>query len=341
MSKRVVVRAPGKLFVLGEYAVLDGCPAVVAAVDRVIEVAVEFRRPGRGIRVNSTLGCADCSRHDQLPESGPLRFVTAAWRAALLASPALARGHITITIASRPDERAGTKLGLGSSAATTVGVLAAASALDAGPEPLSDSACRVRLFSAALDVHRRVQGQMGSGADIAASVYGGVLLFRPRHETAEITPLALPADTRLLAGWSGESSSTPDLVQKYLAAQNGDAAARAAFVAASRACVDNFVAQLAGGALLLEAVLANGQLLEQLASDLALPLVTPRLRQLVAIARGHGAAAKISGAGGGDCAIALTRDGETAQRVRRAWEAAGLTPLDVGLSKEGVNIGFR
>lgn len=341
MSKRLVARAPGKLFVLGEYAVLDGGPAVVAAVDRVVEVAVEFCRPGRGIRVNSTLGCADCSRHDQLPESGPLRFVTAALRAALLASPALARGHITITIASRLDEQPGTKLGLGSSAATTVGVLAAASALAPGAGPLSDSACRARLFSAALEAHRRAQGQMGSGADIAASVYGGVLLFRPRHGTAEITPLALPADTHLLAGWSGEQSSTPDLVRRYLAAQNGGAAARAAFVAASRACVDDFVAGLVGGALSLEAVLANGQLLEQLASDLALPLVTPRLRELVTLARVHGAAAKISGAGGGDCGIAVTRDGETAWRVRRAWEAAGLTPLDIGLSKEGVNIGFR
>ena len=35
-----VARAPGKLVALGEYAVLDGAPAVVLAVDRYVEAAV-------------------------------------------------------------------------------------------------------------------------------------------------------------------------------------------------------------------------------------------------------------------------------------------------------------
>ena len=37
-----VARAPGKLFLLGEYAVLDGCPAVVAAVDRYVTVGLRL-----------------------------------------------------------------------------------------------------------------------------------------------------------------------------------------------------------------------------------------------------------------------------------------------------------
>lgn len=339
MSRRVVARAPGKLFVLGEYAVLDGCPAVVAAIDRVVEVTAELRAAGRGIRLNTAVDCAEYSHMDQLPESGPLRFVAAALRAAVGVSPGLADRHVTITVASALDQRPGTKLGLGSSAATTVGVLAAACA--ASGAPLTDSTSRDRLFALALETHRRVQGQLGSGADVAASVYGGVLLFRPRRSTPGIMPLALPANTRFLAGWSGETAYTPDLVRKYLAAHNGGAARRAAFVEASRAVVDDFVAGLAQGILPLQPVLANGHLLEQLASDLALPLITPRLRELVAIARAQGAAAKISGAGGGDCGIALARDGETVRRVRNAWGAAGLTPLDLGVMKEGVHIGFR
>src|SRR6185295_6471595 len=39
----LVARAPGKLFLLGEYAVLDGAPAIVAAVDRFIEVRLTPR----------------------------------------------------------------------------------------------------------------------------------------------------------------------------------------------------------------------------------------------------------------------------------------------------------
>ena len=339
MTHRVIARAPGKLFVLGEYAVLDGCPAVVAAIDRVVEVTVESRRAGRGIRLDATVGCAEYSHINQLPDSGPWRFVAGALRAALYVCPGLAARHISITIASALDHGPGTKLGLGSSAAVTVGVIAAACA--AGGTHLNDKASRHRLFALALETHRRVQGQRGSGADIAASVYGGVLLFQPRQRTAEVTSLALPANTRLLAGWSGEPSSTADLVERYRAARNGSSAARAAFVAASRTVVEEFVAGLAHDTLSSHAVLTNGDLLEQLANDLALPLMTPRLRELVAIARAHGAAAKISGAGGGDCGIALAQDSDTARRVRNAWKAAGLTALDINLTKQGVNIGFR
>ncbi|HUQ50718.1 MAG TPA: hypothetical protein VM692_00765, partial [Gammaproteobacteria bacterium] len=36
----IVARAPGKVVALGEYAVLDGAPAVVLAVDRFVEVTI-------------------------------------------------------------------------------------------------------------------------------------------------------------------------------------------------------------------------------------------------------------------------------------------------------------
>jgi mevalonate kinase len=78
--------------------------------------------------------------------------------------------------------------------------------------------------------------------------------------------------------------------------------------------------------------------LEQLATDLSLPLFTPRLHRIVEIARAHGAAAKISGAGGGDCGIALTPDAATAREIQAAWQAAGLVPLDLNICNEGVTV---
>jgi phosphomevalonate kinase len=336
MNTRVVARAPGKLFVLGEYAVLDGCPAVVAAIDRTVEVALELGSPGTRVRINSALASAEFSTTAPPAETGPLRFASATFRSAVSRFPEVAQRDAVITIVSHLDERQGTKLGLGSSAAVTAGVVAAVFA--AAGQDLATKSCCDRLFSVALDAHRRVQGKLGSGADVAASVYGGIVLFRPREGMPQITPLRLPSHACLLAAWTGEPASTPDLVQRYQSAQNGSAAKRAAFVQATRACVDDFVAGLACGSLSLSAVLANGRLLEQLATDLNLPLVTPRLRQLVSVARAEGAAAKISGAGGGDCGIALTRDEETARRVRAAWDAAGLHPLDLSISDKGVSV---
>ena len=52
----------------------------------------------------------------------------------------------------------------------------------------------------------------------------------------------------------------------------------------------------------------------------------PLLERLVDIAREHGAAAKSSGAGGGDCGIALCPPATNAAAMRAAWEAAGICP---------------
>jgi len=139
--------------------------------------------------------------------------------------------------------------------------------------------------------------------------------------------------------WSGESAPTPDLVKHYLAARNGTAAARAAFLYASRTYVDSFVTALAQGRLSHAAIDGNGVALARLGERLRLPVVTPRLARLVAIARSHGAAAKTSGAGSGDCGIALARDATAADEIRSAWRAAGLMPLDVALDPTGVTVG--
>ena len=42
----VRARAPGKLFLTGEWAVLRGAPALVAAIDRHVEVAIEAGADG-------------------------------------------------------------------------------------------------------------------------------------------------------------------------------------------------------------------------------------------------------------------------------------------------------
>ena len=49
-----------------------------------------------------------------------------------------------------------------------------------------------------------------------------------------------------------------------------------------------------------------------------------------------GAAAKPSGAGGGDCGIALATSEAQADAVRAAWRAEGIVPLPVAIAAEGV-----
>jgi phosphomevalonate kinase len=333
-----VTRAPGKLFLLGEYAVLDGGPAVVAAVSRHVRVKLT-RDDGDStgfVRVRSPEhGSADFIAADPPAAEGGLRFAIAAFRSATRRCAPAAEAW-AIDIESDLDTQQ-TKIGLGSSAAVSVAVTAAVLAAS-GHTPRVDG-FRQELLRSALQAHRTAQNGVGSGADVAACVWGGLIRFdRGSSVGPSIVPLPVPRGTHLLVGWTGTAAPTHELVSRYRNALNENEGRRRAFLRASRRCVDDFVSALARGSVALDAVDANGRLLEQLADDCGLSLMTPGLRDLVHIARAHGAAAKAAGAGGGDCGIALTHDDAAATRIAAAWRDSGIVPLDLSLSTEGVTI---
>jgi len=342
MNEVYVARAPGKLFILGEYAVLDGCPAVVAAVGRSVRVTLR-RHAASTPRVRLTArdhGHADFATTEVPPARGPLRFAIAAYGAVSRHCPALRAEGCTIDIDSELDQPPQTKIGLGSSAAVTVAVAAAAFA--AGGRTPAVGGFRRELLVTALGAHRAAQDDVGSGADVAASVWGGLVRFdRGGSAIPYIVPLPLPRDTHVLVGWSGNAADTPDLIRRYRAAIDADSARRRTFLRSARACVEGFVDALAHGTVSLDAADTYGRLLEDLAADLDLPLLTPALRELLRIARGHGAAAKIAGGGGGDCGIALTRDATTAARILEDWRASGIVPLPLGVSSAGVDVALH
>lgn len=262
--------APGKVVLLGEYAVLDGAPALVAAVDRGVRCVVE---PA------DALGWS--VPHDD-------RFVAAALRAAR--APA---AHYAFSDA-RPTATT-SKVGFGGSAAATVAAtLAARSLANASTDPAT-------LGARAAAVHHAVQGS-GSGVDVAASAWGGVLRFRAGS--------AIPVDpVDPVVIWSGRSARTGPRVARYL---SWDPAARAAFAARSTELVDAFPAGP------IDAFRGALRLLIEMAAACDLDYRTPELDRIAALAEQHGGAAKPSGAGGGDCAVALLPDPD----ARRAFLTA-------------------
>ena len=337
MNRRIVARAPGKLFLLGEYAVLDGCPAVVAAVGGYVEVSIQIAGPPGTVSIQAPphAPATTFSPGEPLPLCGPLRFALAAIRATM----PFRRPGIRLDISSRLSGPDGTTLGLGSSAAVTVAVVAGMTA--AGGADPAVPMWRKSVLTLALGAHRAAQDGLGSGADVAASVYGGVIRFAPGNGSLPtVTPLTLPSDTILLAGWTGEPASTQGLVRHYRAAAARAPAVQHAFAKTSRACVDRFVQGLSDRSLPLDPVTANGDALESLGRQLDLPLMTNPLHRLVTVAREHGAGAKVSGAGGGDCGIALTRDLAVAERIRSAWRSIGITPLDLAIERKGVTLAY-
>ena len=139
-----VVAAPGKIFLVGEYAVLDGGVAVLAAVSR---YAVAQYVPGTEPQ-SAVVGEA------------VKRSLTAIGEA----SAALPPGSVLVDTDAFCQGKF--KIGLGSSAATAVATVGAMFET-AG---LSIEHMQDEVFSTAEAAHRAAQGGVGSGADVAAAV---------------------------------------------------------------------------------------------------------------------------------------------------------------------------
>ncbi len=65
-------------------------------------------------------------------------------------------------------------------------------------------------------------------------------------------------------------------------------------------------------------------------------LETEELSKLADVAEEHGVSGKFSGAGGGDCGIAVCFDGITAEKIKQHWKETGLYPIDIKISRTGL-----
>lgn len=346
--------APGKLFLLGEYAVLEGAPALLTAVDRRVEVTIEpsatdswqVSAPNLGIRklALGTDGALPAGLTDQ--QRTHLRVfdeVRAAVQAAALqaqavqaqslqaqARPTRTLPPLAISIDSSALSRGGHKLGLGSSAAT------AAALTDALARARGLTLDQDELFRLAHAAHRSAQNGAGSGGDVAASVHGGLIRYAPG--TAAV-PLRWPEELSISAVVTGEGSLTTRLVGRVAdyAAENPSQ---------HRADLDRLI-HLAGQA---ESALADPADFLRLASDYFAALsrlddharagiVSERHRELHALARREGGVFKTSGAGGGDVGLAFSYAGEPTERLAGALARAGAAIVPLGFFAAGLQGG--
>ena len=159
-------RVPGSAMLLGEHAVLQGYPAVVCAANHFITVTLT-PRSDEEIILHSALGSYKASLSN-LQTQTPFEFVLTA----ILLYHAHFKKGFELTIKSDFSH----EVGLGSSAAVTVATIKALR------DYLNLPSMDLIIFYDSVKVIRKVQGR-GSGADVAASVFGGVIAYRihPLH----------------------------------------------------------------------------------------------------------------------------------------------------------------
>ncbi|MGW4366487.1 phosphomevalonate kinase [Nocardia takedensis] len=364
----ITVAAPGKLYIVGEYAVLEpGSPAVLVGVDRYVRAVLSPNDgPGpvvRRVRTGRTPTPVEfVLRGDRFEPVEPSRLDGGALAHVLAAlamvdrcarEAGLALAGFDLVIESELDDSAtGRKYGLGSSGAVTVAVVRAAARAH-GLDLDTRAELKVALLTVfSLDPHC-------SGGDVAASAHGGWVFYRTPDRAALTAALArpeqrlttlirepwrgltvetlpAPASSVLEVGWVGRPATSSALVAAMRAGAAGDPARYRRFVAASGRNVERFAAACAAGDTQEARTTFEiaGGLLRALAAASGVAVENAELAALRRIATELGAVAKTSGAGGGDCGIALA-DPPLSPALRRRWRSAGIEPLALRASGAG------
>ena len=408
---QVQASAPGKLYIAGEYAVVDGSAAIVAAVNRYVTVMVDDENlPTLAQESRKYYGVIVSEKENYKPifwtrsSDGSIEILGDEKYAYVLAAmrvidsytsecfaPNMDRKSYNLHISSELDDaKSGRKYGLGSSAAITVATVRALCKWY-GLKPDVSTICKLSLIASSM-VKRS-----GSGGDVAASSCGGWILYRaydrewleselgliksgesdfskllrkkwPRLEFKRIN---VSKTLKLLVGWTGSPASSAQLVSSVessveSSAEGGvEGGAKSSvsseiahsftyqdFCDQSEICVQKLAQSLENFSLkesslekssLKESELnnisacfaQNRELLQKLSALTGTLIETPKLTRLIEDAIFAGIPAKTSGAGGGDCAIALTTiyEKNRIESMKSAWENHGIMPLNIEVAQ--------
>ena len=229
-------------------------------------------------------------------------------------------------------EREGKKFGLGSSGSVVVLVVKAMLALY---DLAVDQELLFKLASAVL----LKRGDNGSMGDLACIVAEDLVVYQSfdRQKVAawleeenlatvlerdwgfSISQVKPALECDFLVGWTKEVAVSSYMVQQIKQNINQS------FLNSSKETVASLVASLEQGKAekVIEQVEVASNLLEGLSSD----IYTPSLRQLKEASQDLQAVAKSSGAGGGDCGIALSFDVQSTETLKNRWADLGIELL--------------
>ena len=322
-----IVKTCGKLYWAGEYAILE--PGQLALIKAIPIYMMAEIKASDDYRLYSDMFTYSV---DMRPDSSyALIQETVALVEEYLTAQGVELQPFSLDIRGKM-EREGKKFGLGSSGSVVVLVIKAMLAFYERP------AERDLLFKLASAVLLK-RGDNGSMGDIACIVSEDLVLYQSfdREKVADwlekedlqavlardwgfsirsVEP-ALKFD--FLVGWTKEVAVSSHMVKQIKDNMNSS------FLQASKETVANLVKALEVGQeeTIIDLLEQASQLLEGLSSE----IYTPSLRQLKNASRDLKAVAKSSGAGGGDCGIALSFDQDSTTLLKKRWADLGIELL--------------
>ena len=323
----IAVKTCGKLYWAGEYAILEpGQLALIKAISIYMKAEIAF----------SENYCIYSDLFDFAVDLTPnpdysLIQETIALMGDFLANRGQTLRPFSLEIRGKM-EREGKKFGLGSSGSVVVLVIKALLALydiTVDPELLFKLASAVLLK----------RGDNGSMGDLACIVAEDLVLYQSfdrkkiaawlkeeslatvleRDWDFSISQVRPSLGCDFLVGWTKEVAVSSDMVKQIK--QNIDQN----FLASSKETVASLVEALEQGNA--EEIIKQMETASQLLEGLSTDIYTPSLRELKMASQGLQAVAKSSGAGGGDCGIALSFDAQSTETLKNRWANLGIELL--------------
>jgi len=322
----VVASAPAKIILFGEHFVVYGEPAIVVAIDKRARAEAERRQDER-LRFQSANLNTSCYFENGAfkVERGDAKQVRFKFEPVKLAvEKVLAVYGKNVGLDIRINSAIPVAAGLGSSAAVVASVTAAVAAL------LELEFSKQDIFRIAYEAEKIVHGTP-SGVDPAIATFGGTLLFQV---DTGFKPLEVKTDIPLVIGDTGVERSTRIQVEKVRETMDSfpqitdplRKAAREIVLRAVTALQENDLETL-GRLMNINHALLYG-----------IGVSDESLEWLANAARKAGAlGAKLTGAGGGGCMIALARP-EKLENVSEAIMRAGGSSFIAKKTDEGVRV---
>lgn len=324
---QLTTSAPGKIILCGEYAVLDGAPAIVTAVN--CRAIVSVRKITGTDSVINAPGMAHEEVSFRRDTSGFLHWISGRFRLVEevfdeFRDFPMSAVSLTLDTQTFRDAESGKKLGLGSSAALTT---ALAAALD------RQFSCKLDLYSVASRSHWAYQSGRGSGADIAASFHGGTISFEKQLQP-RVRQLEWPTGLLYRVFWSGHPASTSHKLSRLQAHRAaGSDSANALALAASNVVS---IWEQGSAANLIEALRKYTSTLRQFSETHRLGIFDAGHQSLLEPAAALGLSYKPCGAGGGDIGVAFGTNESALDAFTRVALREGFEALDFAVGAAGV-----
>ena len=349
----IEVKIPGKLYVVGEYAVVSpGHKAIAMSVDKFITIRLKKSNKAGSIKSYSDIKMVWSREEDEIiVEQKDDRFEYILSAMNITERYLLEKGYILdfydIEVMSDLESKDGLKYGLGSSASIVVAVIKAL--LDFYDENYT----KMELFKLAVlsTLSLNISGSCG---DLAAVVFNGLLKYTSfdrkviferlnnekvseiidsKWDLLDIKKIELNDKFKFVIGWTKSPASSYNLVKhsrknlkKHMDFYNS-------FLLESDKCVDLFEPAYVNSNFnkIREAVEKNRKLLNSYADNFNIEIEKNNLSSLIEISKSLGLASKSSGAGGGDCGLAICEYNFDINKLKFEWKMKDIDLLELNI----------